>query len=68
MEFHNISFFCYKEEPPTCDIDIDNNDIYWPAAINIDNIHIYFSSIQELINFKISFLDSYKQAMGVEDA
>lgn len=69
MELHETCFFCSRKEIPTCYMSIDKMDGIWPVTIRFDKLVIYLSSIQDLVNFKNSFLSSYEKAMrGDEDA
>lgn len=62
MKFHSQYFFCKKREIPSCIIEITNN-VNYPVLVRFGSTDIYLSSIQDLTNFKNSFLSSYEKAM-----
>lgn len=72
MEFHSVVFFCKDKKFPKTTTDISKATSY-PASLRFsirselelsgEGIDIYLSSIQDLINFKNSFLSSYEKAM-----
>lgn len=67
MKFHSIAFFCKRRKIPACHIDIDKSSRSYPAHVKFGEfgnvIDIYLSSLQDLTNFKNSFLSSYEKAM-----
>lgn len=71
MKVYSVTVFnSPKDDDLKCHTDIDNS-IDYPAHLRINRskesytsgIDIYFSSLQDLVNFKNSFLSSFEKAM-----
>lgn len=69
MEHYSTTFFCKDKKEPACQVSIGYSDMhqYYNAFIRIgdsqNSIDIHLDSIQDLVNFKNSFLSSFEKAM-----
>ena len=62
MEYHQTDFFCDKGDGPTVSFSKSNDlSLGWPYTIRLDGINIHIESEIDLIRFKNSVLDAYRQ-------